>query len=89
MAASSRSIHPFCAAAVILPGTNKILIAGGDARPDGNPNNGVDDVNLYDDKTQMIRPADDGTMNVARWYPTVVNLPSGQVVVMGGIEVKN
>ena len=76
----------FCAAAVILPGTDKILIAGGDARPDGNPNNGVDDVNLYDDKTMMMMPAADGTMNVARWYPTVVNLPSGQVVVMGGID---
>lgn len=77
----------FCAAAIILPGTNKILIAGGDTRPLGTPpNNGVDDVNLYDDGTGMIMPAADGTMNVARWYPTVVSLASGQVVVMGGID---
>ena len=77
----------FCAAAVILPGTNTILIAGGDTRPLGTtPNNGVDDVNLYDDTTGMIMPAPDGTMNVARWYPTVVSLASGQVVVMGGID---
>ena len=76
----------FCGTVVILPGTSKILIAGGDARPDGNPNKGVDDVDLYDDATQMIMPAEDGTMNVARWYPTVVSLPSGQVVVMGGID---
>lgn len=76
----------FCAAAIILPGTDTILIAGGDARPSGNPNNGVDDVNLYDDSTGTIMPAADGTMNVARWYPTVVSLASGQVVVMGGID---
>lgn len=77
----------FCAAAIILPGTDKILIAGGDTRPTGTaPNNGVDDVNLYDDTTGMMMPAADGTMNVARWYPTVVSLSSGQVVVMGGID---
>lgn len=76
----------FCAAAIILPGTDHILIAGGDARPSGNPNNGVDDVNLYDDSTGSIMPAADGTMDVARWYPTVVSLASGQVVVMGGID---
>lgn len=77
----------FCAAAVILPGTNKILIAGGDARPDGAPNMGVDDVNLFDADTHEMRPATDGEMNAARWYPTTVSLPSGQVLVLGGIDV--
>lgn len=77
----------FCAAAVILPGTNKILIAGGDARPDGHTNMGVDDVNLFDADTHEMRPATDGEMNAARWYPTTISLPSGQVLILGGIDV--
>lgn len=77
----------FCAAAIILPGTNKILIAGGDARPDGHTNMGVDDVNLFDADTHEMRPATDGEMNAARWYPTTISLPSGQVLILGGIDV--
>ncbi len=77
----------FCAAAIILPGTNKILIAGGDARPDGHTNMGVNDVNLFDADTHEMRPATDGEMNAARWYPTTISLPSGQVLILGGIDV--
>ena len=77
----------FCAAAIILPGTNKILIAGGDARPDGHPNMGVNDVTIFDVDTHEMRPATDGEMNAARWYPTTISLPSGQVLILGGIDL--
>ncbi len=38
----------FCCVATIIPGTGKILLAGGDARPLGAANSGVPDVNVYD-----------------------------------------
>ena len=76
----------FCAAAVIIPGTNYVMIAGGDARPLGSTNTGVNDVNLFDVVTHEIRPATTGEMNVARWYPTTISLASGQIVIFGGIN---
>ncbi len=76
----------FCAAAIILPGTNKILIAGGDARPLGHVNQGVDDVNFFDSTTLAIASAADGEMNMSRWYPSVVSFASGQVLALGGTD---
>ncbi|MCK5931606.1 MAG: DUF1929 domain-containing protein [Fulvimarina manganoxydans] len=77
----------FCAAAVLLPGTNKVLIAGGDSRGEGRPiNMGVNDVNVYDIDTGEIHPATDGEMNAARWYPTTIALPTGQVLILGGSD---
>ncbi|MFI0845722.1 galactose oxidase-like domain-containing protein [Mesorhizobium sp. IMUNJ 23232] len=79
----------FCSAAIVIPGTTTVLIAGGDARPDGAVNRGVNDVNVYSnvDGHMHITPATDGEMNFARWYPSVLSLPTGQVVVLGGTDV--
>lgn len=74
----------FCSAAVIVPGTNKVLIAGGDARPLGGTNTGVNDTNMYDAATKHIMPAEEGKMNFERWYPSAISLSSGQVVLLGG-----
>ncbi|WP_075996933.1 galactose oxidase-like domain-containing protein [Salaquimonas pukyongi] len=77
----------FCSAAVIIPGTNKILIAGGDARPLGSTNRGVNDVNILDMDTGELYPAPEGDMAFQRWYPTMVALPSGQMVMLGGTDI--
>jgi hypothetical protein len=74
----------FCAAAVALPGTNDILIAGGDARPLGAVNKGVADVNLFEGSTGKISPTAEAPMAYARWYGTLVALPNGSVVALGG-----
>lgn len=76
----------FCSAAIILPGTNKVLIAGGDARPLGSVNTGVDDTNFFDTVTHQVNSSTVGEMSYARWYPSVVSLPTGQVVVIGGSD---
>ena len=44
----------FCANAIIVPGTDNILIAGGDARPLGAINYGVADVNNFNTGTGQI-----------------------------------
>ena len=77
----------FCSAAVIIPGTNKILIAGGDARPLGSVNKGVADVNILDMDTGEIYPASDGDMAFQRWYPTMIALPTGQMIMLGGSDI--
>jgi hypothetical protein len=74
----------FCAAAVALPGTNDILIAGGDARPLGAVNRGVADVNLFEGSTGKISPTAEAPMSFARWYGTLVALPNRSVVALGG-----
>ncbi len=56
----------FCSAAIIIPGTDKILIAGGDARPLGHTNLGVSDVNLFDAVTHDVSPDSHGSMAFAR-----------------------
>ena len=76
----------FCSAAIILPGTNKILIGGGDDRTSGNMNAGVDDVNIFDSGDLSLTQEITGNMNFERWYPTMINLPTGQIVIMGGID---
>ena len=74
----------FCSAAIILPGTSKIIIGGGDGRPQGNVNTGVDDVNFFDNDDYTLTQSTLGEMNFERWYPTMVSLPSGQAVILGG-----
>lgn len=76
----------FCANAVVLPGIDKILIGGGDARPLGDINKGVPDVNVYSTTTNQITPESHGDMTYARWYATAVSLNNGQVVQLGGSD---
>ena len=77
----------FCSANVIIPDTGEILIAGGDSRGTGGPINfGVPDTNIYNWQTDTITPSPTGPMNHARWYPTVVTLGNGQILITGGVD---
>ncbi len=76
----------FCANGIVIPGTDKILISGGDARPLGSTNTGVADVNVFNTTTNQITPDTHGKMAFARWYSTAINLPNGQVLVLGGSD---
>ncbi|MEL7230794.1 MAG: galactose oxidase early set domain-containing protein, partial [Pseudomonadota bacterium] len=70
-------VRMFCGAGVIIPGTDKVLIAGGN----GSGSAGGQIFDLSDN--ELIR---DGAndMAVGRFYPTTVSLSSGQVVILGG-----
>jgi hypothetical protein len=76
----------FCSAAIILPGTDKILIGGGDRRPLGGTNKGVSDVNEFDSSDLSLEASAVGDMHFARWYPSMVSLPTGQIVILGGTD---
>ncbi|MEM9031378.1 MAG: DUF642 domain-containing protein, partial [Pseudomonadota bacterium] len=88
----------FCAAMVAIPGTSKILIAGGDALPPGGittakPDRGgseyttwqgITDVNIFDADTGVLEAPADGAMEFPRWYPTILTLATGQLMIFGG-----
>ena len=74
----------FCSAAILIPGTDKVLITGGDTRPLGGLNTGVKDTNIFDQSEHSITRSPDGDMAFARWYATTISLPSGQILVLGG-----
>lgn len=74
----------FCSAAIILPGTDQIIIGGGDDRTSGNVNAGVDDVNFFSTSDLGLTQTTLGAMNFERWYPTMISLPTGQTVILGG-----
>jgi galactose oxidase len=67
----------FCATQTLLP-DGRILVAGGHISND----HGLRDVNLFEPSTMKWTR---GTpMRAGRWYPSVLNMPGGEVLVIGG-----
>lgn len=74
----------FCSAAIIVPETGEVLIAGGDTRPFAAASNGVIDVNTFDYRTNTLSTSSTGDMTFGRWYPTALTLANGKTLVLGG-----
>ena len=74
---ASHAVRMFCGAGVVLPGTDKVLIAGGNGT-------GAAGGQIFDtsDETRVRDSAND--MANGRFYPTMVSLSSGQAVIFGG-----
>ncbi|MGZ6968990.1 MAG: galactose oxidase-like domain-containing protein [Acidimicrobiia bacterium] len=77
----------FCAGHAFLP-DGKLLVAGGNTAYPGpatnNANAGSPKTYLFDPVTSQYQPQPD--MAVARWYPTVVELGSGNLFTVGGLD---
>ncbi|MGE0310869.1 MAG: galactose oxidase-like domain-containing protein [Lautropia sp.] len=71
----------FCSAQTLLPSTGSLLITGGDITVDGTRNYSNPDTNVFGGTTLK---SDATRMSLRRWYPTMLTLPSGEIVVMGG-----
>jgi hypothetical protein len=72
----------FCSAQSLLP-DGTVTLLGGDEDDKGRPlNNGNPDMNLFDPRSNEMRKAEG--MAFRRWYPTLVVMPSGERVVLGG-----
>ena len=74
----------FCTAAIIVPNTGEFLLAGGDARPVGNTNGGIPDVNVLDFTDLSLNHSPTGPMDFSRWYASAVQTAAGQIVMIGG-----
>ncbi|WP_158555054.1 galactose oxidase-like domain-containing protein [Fulvimarina endophytica] len=74
----------FCSAALIIPGSDRILMAGGDARPLGYTNGPVNDSNIFYGGMGHMMSDPSGDMSTPRWYPSQVSLNDGRILVIGG-----
>ncbi len=75
----------FCGSADLLP-SGDVLIGGGDTR---NPINfGIRSTNFFKTQIEVDKsrtPVDRGAdMAFARWYPSLITLPSGEALIQGG-----
>lgn len=77
-------VDSFCSAAVLMPETGNILMAGGDNRPNGGTNRGIDDALVFNTQSNSLSRA--ASMSSARWYPTSTVLANGEVLLSGGID---
>jgi hypothetical protein len=77
-------VDEFCSAAQIIPGTDQVILTGGDSRLQGQVNAGIASTNIYDPTTDSLTVNPSGAMNFARWYPTLITLDNGQLLVLGG-----
>lgn len=80
-------VDSFCSAALMLPESGDILMSGGDARPQGFVNSGINSAPIFDTGDNTLSSATD--MNAERWYPTSITLPNGEILLNGGRDGLN
>jgi len=79
---SSIGVSSFCSSGLVLPETGNVLMPGGDARPEGLTNSGITSVAEFNTSDNGLSRA--AEMSYARWYPTSITLPDGDILVSGG-----
>ena len=79
---SDINVTSFCSAGLVLPESGNVLMPGGDARPEGLTNSGITSVAEFNTQNNGLSRA--AEMSYARWYPTSITLPDGDILVSGG-----
>jgi hypothetical protein len=77
----------FCSAQSLLSRSGEVLISGGDRTIAGARNYSTEETTVFNPNNEALRRG--RPMAFARWYPAIVPLPNGEVLVMGGRESKN
>jgi len=78
----------FCSTLNMDISTGNIIVFGGDLRDDGK-NLGSKNVLELDYQTHEITHHSVGEMNYGRWYATSINLPNGDILLVGGKGLKD
>ncbi len=73
----------FCNTQLVLPGSGKVFMAGGDRMINGVRNYAVADLDFFDPATNTMQKQPT-PMQYRRWYGTAITTQRGDVVVMGG-----
>ena len=74
----------FCSGQSVLAASGEVLITGGDRTLAGKRNYSIPDTTIFNPGTDTLRPA--APMAYDRWYPTIVPLPSRDMLILGGRE---
>ena len=77
----------FCAGQGVIAASGEVLITGGDLTINGVRNFSNQQTEIFHPQTNGITTAI-APMMYARWYPTIVALATGEMLVLGGIENK-
>ena len=77
----------FCAGQGIIAASGEVLITGGDQTINGERNFSNQQTEIFHPQTNGITTAI-APMMYPRWYPTIVALASGEMLVLGGVENK-
>jgi galactose oxidase-like protein len=72
----------FCSDQSMLWRTGKVFITGGDMTVDNTRNYSNNHTTIFSPQNDSIRPA--RPMAYKRWYPSIVAMPSGEMLVLGG-----
>jgi hypothetical protein len=81
---NTTSTDIFCGAQSVIAGSGEVLITGGDKAINGQQHFSDQATAIFNSSTNQIRP--DAPMLYARWYPTIVALSTGEMLVLGGRE---
>ncbi|MEM6826185.1 MAG: hypothetical protein AAF566_13845, partial [Pseudomonadota bacterium] len=73
----SYAVQMFCGAGVLIPGTDKILVSAGYS-------GGADDSRVFDLSEGGIINDPEYALSTGRFYPTMISLSTGQLVILGG-----
>lgn len=75
--------NTFCSAQGVLS-NGLLLITGGDENGSvgGKKGDGIFQSNLFNPLTEELKPA--ARMSFARWYPSLIGLPNGESLILGG-----
>jgi hypothetical protein len=76
----------FCAGTSVMWTTGQVLLTGGDLTVNGVRNYANNKVTFFNPGANSLTPG--GAMNYPRWYATIVPLPNGQKLVVGGITTR-
>ena len=76
----------FCSSQTLLP-NGQVFVTGGDNRQAGGFNLGINNTTIFNPTTNTVTAST--SMAYARWYGSQVTLPSGRLLVVGGIDEAN
>jgi hypothetical protein len=72
----------FCSGTSVLWTTGQVLITGGDLTVNGVRNSPINKTTIFTPSTNGLNPG--GQMQYPRWYGSVIPLPNGEKLVLGG-----
>ena len=84
---NTTSTDIFCGGQSVIAGSGEVLIVGGDKAINGEQHFSDQQTSIFHPQTNTITP--EQPMVYARWYPSVVALPTGEMLVLGGREDKS